>query len=526
MKKIVIKIFLLSSLLFVNIYSQGTPFTFNVDHSKSLKKALSDDTPAGNSVQEVIVVGDTIITISKGLNISTDNGVTWNNFYGKDPFGDDGVYAIAYNNGVVWASTGIRYFDDVVQSKLDKGTGLKYSTDMGVNWNSVPQPIDQQSDSIIVYGINSLKALPVTVPQNNVAFDIAITDGAVWIASFAAGVRKSTDNGLTWKRIVLPPDYLDHIAPTDTLSFCVSPVPGKICSEGNLNMEGFSIAAISDSIIYVGTAGGINKSTDGGISWTKFNHTNQQNPIAGNWNTYLDYNKNTGTLWASSWKAEGSTEIFAVSSTTDGGSNWSVFLPNEKCYNFGFKGNDVIATSDDGAFRSKNAGVSWILPTSIIDEESKSSLQTNTFYDAGANGNTIWLGSDAGLVRLNETGGIWQGTWKIYTASKPLSSINESYAYPNPFRPTRGTITIKYSTDGKNVPVAIRIFDFGMNYVRTIIQNVTKGLSSVSTSSIPSESAFWDGKNERGNFVPNGVYFYRIDRGSEEPLFGKIIVIQ
>lgn len=526
MKNFLLKIFILSAFLLVNIYPQGRPFMFNIDQNRSLRKTVSDETPAGNNVQEIIVIGDTVITISKGLNISTDNGLTWENFYDKEPFGTDGIYAVGYNNGVIWASTGVRYFDDVVQSQLDRGTGLKFSTDMGKSWNSIAQPVDKQTDTVISYGINNLRAVPITVTQNNITFDIGFTKDAVWIASFAGGVRKSTDYGQTWQRVVLPPDYLDHISPADTLNFCISPVPGKICSEGNLNMEGFSIAVVNDTTLYAGTAGGLNKSTDGGVSWTKFNHTNQQNPVAGNWITYLDYKKDSGTLWASSWKAEDPAENFAVNSTTDGGNTWSVFLPDHKCYNFGFKGNDVIATSDDGVFRSSNSGNSWILPTSIVDKESKTSLQTNTFYDAGSNGNTIWLASQAGLVKFDENGGTWQGDWKIYRASKSLTGNNESYAYPNPFIPRQQTVTLKYSTGGKNVPVTIRIFDFGMNYVRTIIQNVSKGGGSVAGSNVLSESDFWDGKDQNGRYVPNGVYFYRIDRGSENPLFGKILVIQ
>ncbi len=35
----------------------------------------------------------------------------------------------------------------------------------------------------------------------------------------------------------------------------------------------------------------------------------------------------------------------------------------------------------------------------------------------------------------------------------------------------------------------------------------------------------WDGKDENSTIVPNGVYFYRIDIGDDEPLFGKIIVL-
>lgn len=526
MKNYIAKIFILSAFICVNVFPQGRPFTYNVDQTRNLKKTLTDDTPAGNNVQEVIAVGDTILTISKGLNISTDNGVTWTNYYGKEPFGTDGVYAIAYHNGVIWASTGIRYFDDKVQDEIDKGTGLKYSTDMGKSWVSLPQPVDKQTDTVIVYGINHLRALPITAIQKNITFDIRFTTGTVWIASFSGGLRKSTDMGQTWQRVVLPPDFLDRIAPTDTLDFCVSPSAGSVCPSDNLNMRVFSIAAINDSTIYVGTAGGLNKSTDGGVSWRKFTHTNQQNPIAGNWITYLDYDKNSGTLWSSSWKAEGATEDFGINATSDGGNTWKVSLQGHKCFNFGFKGNEVIATSLDGVFRSNNSGGTWILPTSIVDKESKIQLQTNIFYDAASVGNTIWLGSEAGLVKFDQTGVNWQGDWKIYMASQPLSGNDNSYAYPNPFVPRLQTVTIKYSTGGKSVPVTIRIFDFGMNLVRTVIQNVTKGGGSVPGQNVVSESDFWDGKDQNGRYVPNGVYFYRIDRGSEEPLFGKILVIQ
>lgn len=57
-----------------------------------------------------------------------------------------------------------------------------------------------------------------------------------------------------------------------------------------------------------------------------------------------------------------------------------------------------------------------------------------------------------------------------------------------------------------------------MNLVRTLIQNVNKNLTG-------EQIDFWDGKDENGNVVPNGVYFYRIDIDSNEPLFGKIIVL-
>ena len=125
------------------------------------------------------------------------------------------------------------------------------------------------------------------------------------------------------------------------------------------------------------------------------------------------------------------------------------------------------------------------------------------------------------MVRFEETGAEWQGNWKIYLVSQPLATSDETYAYPNPFYPNSPpgqVVRIKYSTDGKSVPVTIRIFDFGMNYVKTIIQN--KMIQS------NSQISAWDGTADNGKIVPNGVYFYRIDRGSLNPIFGKIILIQ
>jgi BNR/Asp-box repeat len=524
MKNIYLTISLIISFFSLNSFSQGLPFKYNLNKHSFLAKT-NDQSPAGNSVQEIITAGDTIITISKGLNISTDNGVTWSNFFGSSTFGQDGVYAIAYRNGVLWASTGQRYFDSNLQQNIDKGTGLKYTTDLGKTWTSIPQPVDAPGDSMITYGINNLKIVPITVPQENVTYSIGLTSNAVWIASFAAGTRRSTDNGQTWQRMVLPSDSVDHISPTDTLNYCVTPIGGQICATGSYNFEGFSISVVNDSTVYVGTAGGINKTTNADAqypSWTKFNHTNETNHISGNWVTNIDYNSVTSTLWASTWQAAGSGETNGVSKSTDGGNSWTVYFQDTTSYNFGFKDNQVFVPTDNGLFRSTDNGLNWSSPPPITDSATKIPLLTSIFYATSYNG-YFWFGTDDGLVRFDETGGLWQGTWKIYLTSQPLSTSDDTYAYPNPFYPRiDGVIKIKYSTGGQSVPVTIRIFDFGMNYVRTIIQNTQRGDSNPNSTQLD----YWDGKDDNHNFVANGVYFYRIDRGSEKPIFGKIVLIQ
>jgi hypothetical protein len=532
-----IKYFITVILLSVNIaIAQSVPSHFYLSGEGKLYKTLSEN-PSGNSVSDIITIGDTIwVGSSKGVSLSTDAGKTWQNFYGNSAFGTESISAIGYDHGVFWAATA--HSVDANGQTLPEGSGLRYTTDKGVTWNSVPQPVDNQSDSLVTYGINTLRALPVTVKVQNLIYDIAFTPGTIWIASFAGGLRKSTDRGTHWQRVVIPPDNLSSIKPTDTLNFCLQPVGGKFCSDNNLNYRLFSVVSVNDSTLYVGSAGGINKTTDAQDSfpsWTKFTHLNQDNPITGNFVVAMAFDTIRKYLWAATWQAEGSTESYGVSFTTNGGNSWNTTLDGEKAHNFGFKSGEVIALSDNGAFRSSDYGVNWILPNSIYDWDTKITLTTSIYYAAASvvipGVNEVWLGSNDGLAKLSEIPGtMWQGKWKIFRSSPSLTSQNQTYAYPNPFSPRQDILKIKYSTGGKSSNVTIKIFDFGMNYVRTVINNAARGQYThvvdnfdLATNGVEDT---WDGRDDSGSIVPNGVYFYRVEFNSGNPVFGKILVLQ
>jgi ligand-binding sensor domain-containing protein len=532
-----IKYILIGLLISFNIvFAQFKPGNFYLSGERKLSKTV-DENPSSNSISDLITIGDTVwVGTGSGVSLSTDRGNNWTNFNNTPAFGTESASAIAYDKGVFFAATA--HSTDQSGTSYPEGSGLRFTTNNGLTWTTIPEPVDPSGDSSVIYGINHLRAVPVTVKIQNLIYDIAIThtsDGkpVLWIATFAGGLRRSFDMGSTWQRVVIPPDNLSSIKPTDTLNFCLSPVGGKICSDNNLNYRVFSVISVNDSTVYVGSAGGINKTTnaqDSFPSWVKFTHLNQSNPISGNFVVALQ--NNNGRVWGATWKAEGQTESYAVSMTSDGGTTWETFLDGEKAHNFGnTRFGDIIALTDDGAFRSSNFGVSWVLPNKIIDDQSKLALATSIFYAAASSGNDVWLGSSDGLAKLTEGfGTMWQGKWKIYFASQKLASSRESYAYPNPFSPRTDVLKIKYSTGGKNSQVTIRIFDFGMNYVRTVIQNATRGNPvHVIDSSNPAANGVidnWDGKDERGNIVPNGVYFYRIEVDSDNPVYGKILVLQ
>lgn len=513
-------------------FAQIRPKMYKVLKVQKNQDAQLTVAPSSNGIDDIIAIGDTIwLGTDNGPSLSTDGGNTWQNFSGTSDFGSEGTSAIGYDHGTFWVATA--HTSEINGEQIQVGSGLHYTTDFGNTWVNIPQPTDSSYDSSLVYGVNNgvnypkIRALPVTVPEQNVTYDIAFTPGTVWITSWSSGLRKSTDMGKTWQRVLLPSDDVNEIYPNEQLNVTLWPKNGNI---GNNNDLGFSVISVNDSTLYVGTADGINKTTDANSqypSWVKFNHQNETNAISGNWAVALAYNKMDSTIWAATRQAEDPNEFYAVSYSADGGKNWKTTLSGETVWNIGFKGEDVICPSDNGAFRTNNNGATWILPTSITEIKNgipDFTLTTNSFYSAASSGNTVWLGSGNGLAKLNEASGqMWKGNWTIYFASAPLKSTTEAYAYPNPFSPRLDkNIYFKYSTGGITQNVTIRIFDFGMNYVRTIIQNQPRNLSIDSKP----DPATWDGKDDKGNYVTNGVYFYRIDVGSGKPLYGKIIVIQ
>ena len=527
-------------LLFISIsisYTQNIPKLFKYNNRNSAA-ASGNSTPGGNSITDILTIGDTIwVGSGKGLSVSVNRGESWTNFYGTPDFGTEDESAMGYYKGTFWVATA--HSKDVNGQSVDQGSGLHFTSDNGATWTNLPQPVDDPGDSILIYGINNtinlpgVRALPVTVTEQNITYDIAFTPGYVWITSWSSGLRRSSDLGKTWHRVLLPPDYLNSLKPTDTVKFSLQVQSGNFGPEAYLNHVAFSVIATDDSTLYVGTADGINKTTDANNqypTWVKFNHQNQDEPITGNFVVALAYNSFNNTIWGATWTAEGQDEFYGISSSSDGGNSWTSYLQDEKVHNFGFKNNDVIALSDDGAFRTNNGGVNWLLPTSIIDKNTKIPLSEKAFYSAASQGNDIWLGSNDGLAKITETGNImWSGDWKVYFSSEHLNSSSETYAYPIPFSPKLDRLKIKYSTGGKTENVTIRVFDFGMNLVRTVIQNAQRGnpVNEIDNGGTSSNGVidFWDGKNDNGDIVPNGVYFYRVEVGDNNS-FGKILVIQ
>ncbi len=73
--------------------------------------------------------------------------------------------------------------------------------------------------------------------------------------------------------------------------------------------------------------------------------------------------------------------------------------------------------------------------------------------------------------------------------------------YPNPFNPTT---TIRYSIKAPS-RVSLRIYNVAGQLVRTLVKEHLKSNDY---------KVRWDGKDNAGNDVSTGVYFYRLTAGT------------
>ena len=443
-----------------------------------------------NFTTDIVIAGGGIwFGTGRGLGYSADEGESFVNFFRTPGIGRGGTSAILVQDGVIW--TAAAYDTTTSSGNLDAGGGLSWSDDLGQTWHYIPQPVDPNNE-------DSLGYKPTTTNILNLTYDIAMHKGTVWIANFGGGLRRSDDSGETWQ--VVTPD-----------GFPFAPLE-------YLNHRPFAV--VSDGVtLWVGTAQGVNKSTDDGETWT--NYTALNSGISGNFIPALAIQQATGgpVIWAASWQAEGETERYGVSRSTNGGLTWESYLDGERAHNFGFNGDDVYVVSDNGLFKSPDLGKSWY-EFPWIRTSSGESVYTTEYYSVACGGGLLWLGTGDGLVRSAD-GGM---TWDILRSFREPGTDGEPavYAYPNPFSPARhnrlggeGHVRIQYALDAP-ATVFFDVFDFGMNPVFT---------SSRNSRNTGPNAEVWDGRNTWGRIVANGTYFYRLTIDGAGEFWGKIIVM-
>lgn len=494
-------------------------FAQNAVTTYKLSGTPTQTNPTSNSVSQILIKnGIVYLATNKGLNVSADGGATFKTDWGTGGPTGVGTNALAVTGDtiVVGASTST----DKGGTIYPVGQGVYVSTDGGSSWNHYPQSLDSLSDTTVTFGKNVLKALPITTDVNNITYSLAFFQGYLYAANFAGGLRRSSDLGKTWQRVVMPPDYLDYITqnPDSTYTFQLSPIAGKLTTETNYNHEAFSLYSDGDSALYVGTADGIDKTTDNGYSWHKFNHQNRPG-ISGDfvvWLTAQNYG-NVHNIWGATINANDPTEYEAMSYTSDEGATWKNILPGHFYHSISFNGPIVYGASDDGLFRTPDFGSSNSVLTTIYDHRNEHSILSKAFYAVSVSGDTVWVATgDGNALGVDPGTGFIPTAWHVFRTFVPVGTTNTTYFYPNPFSPNLDVGRVHFAIKDVGSTVTVRIFDFSMHVVRTLLQNAARPAGEID---VP-----WDGKDDTGKLVDNGVYFYSVVINGGTPIWGKILV--
>jgi hypothetical protein len=514
--------------------------------------------PQRNIVDNLHAEGDTLWA-GQQLTLTPDGGATW--LFVEDEaltplLAPTAItYSIDVEGDVIWV--GLGFSDPAIASRPQSAAGFAYSEDRGRTWQYRFPQLDQPEDSTVVYGVSTLPALPVIVPQQSPPFDIDYDPVTrdVWVAAWASGIRKLEwleDEGryaADFERVVLPPDTLDAITPVLPYNFVYAPEV-QDAEEGN-NFLGFSVLVDETGTVWAGTVAGVNRSRPEDVftfvneatgetfedrAWTRVGYDGTTSGLPGNWVIAIEEQPvgdplaEVGTpanprnpVWLSTWRAREPGERFALVVTRDGGTTFEpALVGGGRFYDFAFCGGasfctprTVYAAGAEGLFISDDDGETWRSVRDFQDAERPGRFVSRdaSAFAVATTPDALWVGTGDGLLKSTDGG----ATWTIFRTDVPTNPDTpservpevEAYAYPNPFSPSADRyVRIRYDRPD----ASIRIFDFAMNLVRTI------------PDAAPVEQV-WDGTDENGIRVANGVYFYEVDTGGES-LTGKILVLE
>lgn len=535
-------------LFFASSYSQSIlPDKFELDEDSILTKTFSLGLKS-NSISEIVFQGDSKVWLGTGRGISylvdsvsiyTLDTLLLNT--GNTYLMYDGISGIAnFNDHIMFAGASGDELGDF-------GTGIFYNDGSG-EWVHHAQPTEYSEESSILQPIGNgyFEMLPITTHYSNISYDLSVTQDYAWITSWAGGLRRIELDSLRndnaqWFPIPLPEDDQLNLFTCDENIFddSLNVIAGYFLNPrdpfdgGNHNHKAFSVISYSDTV-WVGTANGINRGIlgeNGCIDWDhySFHHHN----LSGNFVVGLEYQNwnNHRIIWAASMNANNPGEQRGVSYTIDDGENWQTTLIGERVYNISAMDSLVLVSSESGLWKTiihyPNDPLVWAKYEPMVERTEYYNLEilSNGVFTAVADNRpylqkmTLWAGTSDGLAKLNSQDGM---NWKIYRTALEQNSV---FAYPNPFSPSVDNVVngdgyVRFSTGSQVIEKAnMFIYSFAMEEV----------LSQSFDVNINTGELKWNGKDNLGKSVSNGVYFVNLELsegGKWSEHWMKVIVVQ
>jgi hypothetical protein len=422
------------------------------------------------------------------------------------------------------------------------------ASDSTINWTYFNQQTDKEDKNYPAFWSGFFEGLPITVPHQNVTYDIALTYDDndkveyVFTASWAGGLRRIkftkeyNDNGdviglipIKWERVPLPMDDQFELNTCEDTSWDTIPDPNspgasmRVVKDfyfnprdpidgGNHNHKVFSILTYGDTI-WVGTANGINRGIFGGysewfgycINWEHYSYPAYN--LSGNFvvGLALQMHKGKRVIWAATVNADDPTEQRGVSYTNNDGLSWNTALLGERVYNITAQDSLVFAATANGLWKTED-GINWARykPAQQHIPYSTDEVLANEVYSVAfdTSDNSIWIGTGDGVAHSYDLDGL---DWKIFRAEY---DIDEDYAYPNPFSPyTHNVLSgdgyVRFHTNewSESSEIKLDVYNFAMEKVFA---------GSFDRTATSSGALKWNGRDIEGRLVNNGVYFVKL----------------
>lgn len=390
-------------------------------------------------------------THSGGVQLSVDNGATWNVFGASTQLQDESVVAVAANNNNVYVAL------NPINSTVG---GIAYSTDNGANW-TIQHTMASTSDYVadIYVDSNNTIFLATTAglltSNNNGASwttyaglasvnELVPVGTDLWLATGGYGVKKTVFNDLnnvtTYAHSrVLPAGKVAADSARIYASSTYSTDGGatwNYWSGGGYSASGVADVYLGGSgAIHLAASNGLSVSTDNGANWTRYTTSNglPQNGLTTailHNSTYVvgssagvSLSATPASSWSTKTTAHGlgnnevndlasdGTAIYAATSnglaiSTDNGATWTNTLSGIAVYSVAVGSGKIYAGAFDGLRISANGGSTW---TTISSElPNANSRVISTIQVAG---DVILLGTYGGLVISPDAG----QTWVSYT---------------------------------------------------------------------------------------------------------------
>ncbi len=480
----------------------------------------------------------------------------WVTFSEAHGLGRGAVSALAASGDTVWAAT---LFDTTLGSG-QAGGGLSFSLNGGETWEHIP------NETIFDSSRPSFARGPATA-VDNACFGLALDGDTIWATFFAGSSVRSRDSGRTWERVL--PDGAGEIVygPGDNDAQMFRILADSLANSGDVDEERVrAVRGAADSLdlqhlvhrtfsalayngtVWIGTAAGVARSLDGGTTWrhsrAAFDEFGERlaGSLSANWVVALARQRRPGgsVVWAGANLGPTNLETAAINFTADDGESWQSGGPTF-AWGFAFAEDAVWAASNDGLLRSGDAGFTWET-VAVEDLQSRDQLREPFVgVEISPNtegGKTLWVGAENGLAQAaiatpdGESVAVIE--WRILAfplktraldsgdfigqggVADPDSAV--TYAAPSPFAPSRDGHTRIVFGLRNPAAVSISLYDFASRLVRELA--VREPRSGQGYHYIN-----WDGRDDDGDLVANGVYFYRLSTDNGDLAFGKVVVL-